>query len=273
MGSMGINDATNQRPLGLLISEINIFRAPGDVNNYRTFDFPMIQEMAKDSLLVRLVSSKAYDQDFIDNFVAAGQELVARGAVGIITSCGFLVLAQKELSRRLSVPVAASSLLQIPSIRTIMPPEQAIGILTFDGSRLNETHLKAIGIHDMSQIYITGPPQDGEMKKYIRDGAPYDFPVLETEVVNAALAHIKRHPDIGVLVLECTQFPPFAHGVQQATGLPVYDVYTLGRWLYSAIVRTPFSSWTEEEVTDAKQRRTRSERELLEHGSVPVLPG
>ncbi|KAK5692166.1 hypothetical protein LTR97_011340 [Elasticomyces elasticus] len=264
MGSMGIEDvATGQRPLGLLISEINIFRAPGDVNNHRTFDFPMIQEMAKDSLLVRLVSSKAYDQDFIDNFVAAGQELVNRGAVGIITSCGFLVLAQKEYDS------GYASTVEIPSIRTIMPPEQAIGILTFDGSRLNETHLKAIGINDMAQIYITGPPQDGEMKKYIRDGAPYDFSVLEAEVVSAALAHIKRHPDIGVLVLECTQFPPFAHGVQQATGLPVYDVYTLGRWLYSAIARTPFSTWTEEEVLDAKQRRTRSKRELLEHSSVP----
>lgn len=52
--------------------------------------------MAKDSLLVKLVASKPYDSDFIDNWVRAGEDLIAQGAVGIITSCGFLVLAQKE---------------------------------------------------------------------------------------------------------------------------------------------------------------------------------
>ncbi|KAK5163155.1 uncharacterized protein LTR77_010939 [Saxophila tyrrhenica] len=266
MGSLGEPDRPRQPPLGLLMSEIKIFRSPGDVNNPRTFDFPTIQAMAKDSLLVRLVSSETYGQDFIDNFVAAGEDLVARGAVGIITSCGFLVLAQKELSRRLPVPVAASSLLQLPTIRTILPPQQAIGVLTFDGSRLNGTHLNAIGIQDHSQIHIAGPPKDGYMKRYIRDGAPYDFEALEAELVATAHAHIKRHPDIGALVLECTQFPPFAYGLQQATKLPVYDVYTLGRWLYSAIVRTPFAQWTEEERMEANQQVPRTARELLEHG-------
>jgi hypothetical protein len=119
MGSMGDDVVQQQPPLGLLISEINIFRfvlynpavrcvpcdhvgadgqnrAPGDVNNPRTFSFPTIQAMAKDSLLVKLVASKPYDSDFIDNWVRAGEELIAQGAVGIITSCGFLVLAQKE---------------------------------------------------------------------------------------------------------------------------------------------------------------------------------
>lgn len=52
--------------------------------------------MANDSLLVKMVASKPYSSDFIDNWVKAGEELVAQGAVGIITSCGFLILAQSE---------------------------------------------------------------------------------------------------------------------------------------------------------------------------------
>jgi hypothetical protein len=175
-------------------------------------------------------------------------------------------LTLRRLSRRLKVPVAASSLLQIPTLRTIVPSSKSIGILTFDGSRLNETHLNAIGIHDHSQIHIAGPPQDGAMKKYIRDGAPFEFAVLQQELVDTAREHIRRHPDIGALVLECTQFPPFSHGLQQATGLPVWDVFTLASWLYSGVARVPFAEMTKEETVDARRGRPRTAEELLEHG-------
>lgn len=172
-----------------------------------------------------------------------------------------------RLSRRLKVPVAASSLLQIPTLRTILPSTQSIGVLTFDGSRLNETHLKAIGIYDSSQIHIAGPPQDGAMKNYIRDGSPYEFAVLQQELIETAREHLRRHPDIGALVLECTQFPPFAHGLQKATGLPVWDVFSLASWLYSGVNRSPFAPWTAEEVSEASRGRPRGAEELLEHGA------
>lgn len=93
---MGSTDPPKQRPLGVLISSINIFRAPGDVNHPRTFEFPTIQAIAKNSLLSRLVAEGEYDQEFIDNFVEAGMKLVHGGAIGIITSCGFLAKAQKQ---------------------------------------------------------------------------------------------------------------------------------------------------------------------------------
>jgi len=90
---MAVNE---QRPLGILVSSINIFRAPGDVNHPRTFNFPTIQSIAKNSLLSRLVSKGEYDQEFIDSFVEAGMRLAEGGALGIITSCGFLAKAQKQ---------------------------------------------------------------------------------------------------------------------------------------------------------------------------------
>lgn len=93
MGSLG--SATNP-PLGLIVSSMNICRIPGDVGNAHTFPFPIVQAMAKDSLLVKMVSDHDYPDGFLDNFVEAGMELVRQGAVGIITSCGFLARAQKE---------------------------------------------------------------------------------------------------------------------------------------------------------------------------------
>lgn len=62
----------------------------------RTFDFPVIEARTKGALLVRMVSEREYSPEVLDNFVAAGQQLIDRGAVGLITSCGFLAMAQKE---------------------------------------------------------------------------------------------------------------------------------------------------------------------------------
>lgn len=179
-----------------------------------------------------------------------------------------LTIILSRFSRRLPVPVASSSLMQIPSIRSILRPDQAIGVISFDGQRLNEGHLNAVGITDCSNIYIAGPPSEGGMKRCLRDGEPYDYPALEAELVAAARKLVDEHPDIGAIVLECTQFPPFALAIQRALGLPVYDVFTLASWFYSGLARVPFPTWTEEEQLDAKVKRPRAREELLESSRV-----
>jgi hypothetical protein len=48
---------------------------------------------------------------------------------------------------------------------------------------------------------------------------------------------VARRPDISTLVLECTNMPPYARAVAQATGRPVYDVVSLLNWLWSGVSR------------------------------------
>lgn len=43
-----------------------------------------------------VVTGQEYDEAFIARFVEAGQKLAAKGCVGIVTSCGFLAMAQPE---------------------------------------------------------------------------------------------------------------------------------------------------------------------------------
>lgn len=83
-------------PLGFLAVEVDIFRPPGDPYNEQTWDFPLIRERVSGTSESQIVTNKAYDDDFIGRFVVAGLRLAERGAVGIITSCGFLALAQRR---------------------------------------------------------------------------------------------------------------------------------------------------------------------------------
>jgi hypothetical protein len=57
------------------------------------------------------------------------------------------------------------------------------------------------------------------------------IPAREAEVVAAARRLIACDPAVGAILFECTNFPPHRAAVEAATGLRVYDIFTLIRML------------------------------------------
>ena len=49
--------------------------------------------------------------------------------------------------------------------------------------------------------------------------------------------------DLAAILLECSDMPPYAAAVQEATQLPVFDFITLIRWLRSGVAQRPYSGW------------------------------
>ena len=46
---------------------------------------------------------------------------------------------------------------------------------------------------------------------------------------------VAEHPEIGAIVLECTNMPPYRADIQAATGLPVFDITTLVRMVHDSV--------------------------------------
>ena len=46
---------------------------------------------------------------------------------------------------------------------------------------------------------------------------------------------VEENPDVGAIVLECTNMPPFTKAVHEATGLPVFDIINLIKYVHDAI--------------------------------------
>ena len=68
----------------------------------------------------------------------------------------------------------------------------------------------------------------------------FDYDRLEAEVVASAMQLVTRCPDVGAILLECSDLPPFAAAIQRAVRLPVFDFITMINWVYQAVAQQEY---------------------------------
>ena len=51
---------------------------------------------------------------------------------------------------------------------------------------------------------------------------------------------VGRHPEVGAIVLECTNMCPYSADVAEAVGLPVYDFVSFVNWFRSGLAPRRF---------------------------------
>jgi len=220
--------------LGILMLANRFPRLPGDIGNPASFDFPVRYRRVDAASTQRVVRERAHG--LLDDFVAAAKALADEGAIGITTGCGFLAAFQKDLAAALHVPVATSSLLQIPWLAPMLPAGRRVGVVTIDADALDASYLAGVGAPPDTPI--EGVDRDGEFAtKVLGDAATLDRVAAERDVVAAAMRLITRNPGVGAIVLECTNMPPYAAAVRRATDRPVYDVLTMLDWFWRGLSR------------------------------------
>jgi len=222
--------------IGILLMDTSFVRIPGDIGNASTWDFPVHYKVVSGATYERVVLEG--DPKLIQPFVEAAQELERMGVRAITTSCGFLALFQQELAQAVNIPVFTSSLMQIPPAYAMLGRDQKVGVITANASSLTPRHLRAVGVEGIPHV-IAG--LEGE-KAFCRmiTGSSYDPQKIEAACVRVAKKLKRGHPEVGAIVLECTNLPPYAKAIQEATGLPVFDIVTLTEMVHSAVVKKDF---------------------------------
>lgn len=236
--------APAERPIGVLCLETIFTKIPGHIRNRSTFDFPVLYQVVEGATAHRVVTQG--DPALIEPFCRAAQDLQARGAAAITSGCGFLVLFQQELAAAVSIPVFASSLVQLPMVHRMLMPEQRVGLLVAKESALTGRHLAAIGAQQVP-VGIAGMQDQPEFREVMLEGrrAELDVSRLEAEVLGVVDGLARAHPDLGALVIECTDLVPFAEPIQQRLGLPVFDIVTLTNMVHSSLTRRRYHAVTE----------------------------
>ena len=155
----------------------------------------------------------------------------------ITTNCGFLIKYQAQLARAVRVPVFTSSLLLVPLVHRMLPPGQRVGIMTVSASSLTPEHLDAAGIGAEVPLAMVGMETEKEFTRALLDNElELDVDLAREEHVRVAGRLITEHPDVGAIVLECTNMPPYTADIQRATGRPVFDILSLVTLVHAAVV-------------------------------------
>ena len=231
-------------PVGILMLDTRFPRPPGDVGNASTWPFPVRYRIVKGAESRVVIGD---GMKMLGPFTEAARELEADGVKMITTSCGFLAVAQRELQAAVRVPVLTSSLLQVPLAARLIRPDQRVAIIT-SRDHLTERHFEGTGWSSKTiPVYVTVLPESAQMTQVYSSMVPEaprpeaDQEILESDLVGAATSTLRDHSDVGAFVLECTNYVPYSGAIRRATGLPVFDLYTLVMQGYLATSGTEFS--------------------------------
>jgi len=167
-------------------------------------------------------------------FIEAARELEADGVDGITTGCGFLAAMQDEIAAAVNVPVATSSLMQVDLVNRLLAPGKRTGVLTISGSSLTPAILEKARVPQGTPI---GTTEDGAefTRAVLGSENELDVALARKDNVDAALDLQARNPDLGALVLECTNMVPYASGIREATGLPTFTIESFVSWFQSGL--------------------------------------
>ncbi|MEM9475166.1 MAG: aspartate/glutamate racemase family protein [Pseudomonadota bacterium] len=223
--------------LGILMLNTRFPRIPGDIGNATTWPFPVQYKVVPSATPDNVVRGDA--GPLLEAFIDAGRELVALGCDGVATNCGFLVPFQDDMTRALGVPVAASSLLQAPMIQRTLPAGKTVGILTISSETLSPAHLAAAGLDATVPVAGTGAGSHFT-QRILDDAAEIDFAQARADNIAAAERLVADHPDVGAILLECTNMVPYAADIRRATGRPVFSIYSYLVWFQAALLPRRF---------------------------------
>lgn len=218
--------------LGIVTLDTAFPRIHGDVGAPETFSFPVRIATVRGASVDEVVHRR--NRAWLAPFSVAIDELAASGCNAVTTTCGFLVRWQAALALASRVPVLTSALLQLGLVEATLPAGRRAGIVTYSARDLDADSLRAAGAP--GDTPVEGVPEDSYFANTIRHGAPtLDRGRMEADTVAAARRLVTANPDVGAIVLECANMPPYRAAVARAVRRPVFDAAQLVAWFHAGV--------------------------------------
>ncbi|WP_287310920.1 hypothetical protein [Mesorhizobium sp.] len=199
-----------------------------------TTDGPIVKEIVRGAWPDKVIRG---DPSLEGACVAAARRLVERGAAVISSDCGFFIRHQAAVAAAVDIPVATSSLLLVPTLLRQLSPARKLAVVTADSRHFGEDLLSVDNPTDRARVVIGGV-EGGEFLRNALMRPPVDTKIDQIECeVFACVAQLRaEHPEIGMLLFECTGFPYVKNALRRRTGLPIFDITDLGRLTLASVV-------------------------------------
>ncbi|NOR20160.1 MAG: hypothetical protein GQ538_08760 [Xanthomonadales bacterium] len=232
--------------IGIIRFQANLPMVPGNMGNASTFNYPVVYVEGNYPAIADIMAEQP-TESFTNATVEACKWLELQGVRAITTNCGFYATYQKVVQDRIDVPFYSSSLMQLPMMVQATSSNKKVGVLTANGPLLSKGPAlinTGLNPNDMDRVVIEGCEDGAEFKHNLLGLTgklnPYK---LEQDILAGAERLMKREPNIGSILLECTELAPSAKAVQDLTRVPVWDFTTLTDWMYTGAMRRRFTGY------------------------------
>ena len=224
--------------LGILMLDDKAPCIPGDVGNANSYDFPVRFKVLNNIPCDWWFDQEGASKERLKIFIEKANELEQEGVRAITTGCGFFSVFQKEAAKCLKVPLFSSPLLLVPLVSTMIGENQRVGIIA-SGLEINEEiFLKSADITSSILIATVTLEKCVEFNLVhnVVKKLEIDVQKIEQEIISVVKNLIKDYPDIGALVFECSDIPPYSKAVSEAVNLPVFDFISFAHFVHRAVV-------------------------------------
>jgi Asp/Glu/hydantoin racemase len=161
-------------------------------------------------------------------YAREAQALEASGATAILGDCGSLIVYQRQISAAVSIPVATSPYLFLPLLAAQLGSDQAVGILNSDKAYVTPRQLGAVGMTADGPTILVEGIQDTVSGEALRQGDEnFDQARMDEDILAAAERLVTAGPNVGAIVIVCSDFSDQARLIREQTGRPVYDFVSL----------------------------------------------
>jgi len=223
--------------LGILSFCSTTPRLVGDPGHAQTFEFPVLYGLVEGVTIQDLIS---INMSCIEKIVQAAQQLQYRGVHFITTSCGLYAPFQQEIANQLAVPFVSSALQMTPLLKSFLPADMKVGVITGHAGLLSNDHLQSAGFR-LEDVVVRGMEDYPEFKRVVLEGAQdMDIKKFRRDVANVASSLKNCGDKIGLVVLECSNLVPFRSEIQAVLKAPVYDVVSLANFIAAGYQRITF---------------------------------
>lgn len=155
----------------------------------------------------------------------------------IVTSCGFLSFWQNHLEKLTQKPFISSALTAFKTLSEQFAPEEVL-TLTFDDESLTPEHFGSYSAYATNSI---GLPHSMHLRRVISENRKsLDVNLAQQELIEFISS--KRRPHHKHMVLECTNLPPYAKALRDATGLGITHILSCVDKQLPGSVQTKFLS-------------------------------
>lgn len=229
-------------PIGIVyVDEVDYPMVPGNVNNAYTYDFPVLLKPIPNLDAERLFAN---DPTIVDDVIRVAEEMIKKDGIRCLSSgCGFFGNYQQQVADALDIPVGLSSMIMGPWIETLLKSSQKIGVLSANGDSIGANLFKNCKIEDPSRYIIKSLRNEPQFSAIPQQRGYFDNNIVCQEVVGKAMEILEENENVGAILLECTDMPPYSNAIQQATQLPVFDFITLIKFLVNSVRNPVYKGW------------------------------